>query len=167
MVRQPLPIPAVRLARYEDASQISAILLHYAPLVVTEQNSPLAQKIFAGSTVDGVRARLSDARYVFLCAERESQITGIISLCDNCTIVHFFVRDGFRGQRIGSALWQHARQLSRSKGNDVAINVKSTLEAEPIYRHLGFEAAGEPQAQDGVHFVPMRFRFQKLDRSDV
>lgn len=150
----------VRFAKYEDAPQISAILLHYAPLVVTERESAWAQRIFAASTVEAVRASLSDASYVFLCAERSSQIAGIISLHNNSAIGHFFVREGLRGQGIGSALWHHAKQLSLTKGNDGAISVKSTLEAEPIYTHFGFEAVGEPRAQDGVHFVPMRFRFQ-------
>jgi len=159
MTRPLSPSALVRAAKHEDAVQISEILLYYAPLVVTDRDSPWAQEIFAGSTVEAVRARLSDTSYVFLCAERDSRITGIISLHDNKAIAHFFVRDGCRGQRIGSALWQNARELSLSKGNDVAIDVKSTLEAEPIYRHFGFEAVGEPQSQDGVHFVPMRFRF--------
>jgi len=94
---------------------------------------------------------LSDSRRIFLVAEYDGQIVGIITLSGSSRrrIMHkgelgISVRKQFWGKGIGSALMEEALQIAKEKGfKKIQLEVMSNNHrAISIYKKFGFEVEG-------------------------
>ncbi len=95
-----------------------------------------------------------------LVAEEDGRITGVLELRWPDRIALFFVEAPGRG--LGRRLFDEALTLCRNKcpGPGV-LTVHSSRHAVPVYRHFGFEPAGDERSEAGITYLPMEYRFER------
>ena len=90
-------------------------------------------------------------------ASTDSSVGMIRSEFPNVIVIENNENKGFaaaNNQGIARALWNHV--LNRSGNRSFSVN--SSTYAVPAYERLGFKATDDPQAQDGLVFVPMAYQ---------
>ncbi|MFD2452950.1 GNAT family N-acetyltransferase [Ideonella paludis] len=95
------------------------------------------------------------ARSLFLVAERDERVVGMIMVKDLSYVGQFFVAADVQGQGIGSALWAAALSRVQCERGATEFTVYASIAAEPVYRRFGFLPTGPATVQGGFHCVPM------------
>ncbi len=90
---------------------------------------------------------------VALAAER--QAIGTARLLSDGHIGRMAVLKDWRGQGVGSALFQALLELARAKGM-VVVALNAQTHAAGFYRRFGFSQAGEEFVEAGIPHVAMR-----------
>ncbi|YAI81988.1 MAG: GNAT family N-acetyltransferase [cyanobacterium endosymbiont of Rhopalodia sterrenbergii] len=86
---------------------------------------------------------------IWLC-KMNTQLIGILEINQNNHILLFFVKENYRGQKIGKILFNHAKSQVLGK-----ITANSTDYALPIYPKLGFVKTGPAVNRGGVIVSPV------------
>ena len=147
----------IRAARVEDAEAISALITSLAHHGLADADDPgAAAAFFATVTPDAIAGALADARYRYYVAQADGVLAGVIGMRDAGHLYHLFVAEPFRGRGIAARLWDLARAEALAQGNPGRFTVNSTRFAIPVYERLGFVAADELQAREGLVYLPMR-----------
>jgi GNAT superfamily N-acetyltransferase len=132
--------------------------------------SVLAEKFIAPDFTDEGRDHLLDsmtpaaiAKYIrsgyrYHVAEDEDEIVGIVGVRENSHLYHLFVAESHQGHGLAKALWKKAMNESLCRGNPGEFTVNSSLNAQPVYEHLGFVAQSEPVTKHGVIYTPMNLK---------
>jgi predicted N-acetyltransferase YhbS len=146
---------SIRPAEPDDASQISALVCILADALLVDPMSEEARSFYAVMQPARIASNMAKEDRFYLVAEVAGEIVGMILVLNNNYIGQFFVQGTRQGQGIGSALWRAALSRAKQAGSDGAFTVKSSLGAEPIYQHLGFQAVGGESVDSGFRFIPM------------
>lgn len=95
--------------------------------------------------------------HVFWGAHQEDMLLGVIALRDGYShIALFFVKEGYLGQGIGTALFRHVLPMRTKE----YITVNSSPFAVPVYRRLGFTETASEQVVNGIRFTPMIYGYR-------
>ncbi len=99
-----------------------------------------------------------------LVAEEDGRITGVLELRWPDRIALFFV--DVPGHGVGRHLFEEALKLcAEGRPGLEAVTVHSSRHAVPVYRHFGFESAGEERTEEGITYLPMEYRFERAGRA--
>ncbi|MCB1190465.1 MAG: GNAT family N-acetyltransferase [Leptospiraceae bacterium] len=99
---------------------------------------------------------------IFL-AEKEigKELIGLLELRDYNHISLLFVKPEWQKMGIAKMLFDQIKPLSLAKGTEI-ITVNSSPNAFNIYKKLGFQIVGKELEKDGIRFIPMKFKFNRL-----
>ena len=94
--------------------------------------------------------------YLYLVAEIDGQVAGVITMKDRSHIYHLFIDGPYHGRGIGKALWVHMLERLKEDGPlPKVFTVNSSDFALDFYPKLGFQPTGPKQEMDGIPFTPM------------
>lgn len=98
-----------------------------------------------------------------MVAESDNRIIGIIEIRDYNHVSLLFVRE--RGKGVARDLFRHAlEECIESAPGLKEITVHSSPYAVTIYEKLGFIAAGEERAENGIVYIPMKYSVTRFHR---
>ena len=81
-------------------------------------------------------------------------ILGIIATKDITHIALFFVDGKYHRSGVGRQLWRTV--LADNNCNEITVN--SSIYAQEVYKHFGFEQADTIQESDGIKYIPMKYK---------
>ena len=145
-----------RLANQADAAAISSLVLSLASDMLVEPEGEEAQRFYAAMSPMALTTYLEMPSRLYVVAEVEGQVQGMIMVRENNYIGQFFVALPHQGKGIGSALWHFALAQARSFGGTGEFKVNSSLAAVPVYSRFGFTVTGTAEVENGFKFIPMR-----------
>lgn len=101
-------------------------------------------------------AERSKADTFTIIGYQEQQAVGIIEIKEYCHVALFFVKPEYQKRGYGKALFNEALSIISSQKNDIRkLTVKSSLNAVPSYKQLGFKIKAKEQCYNGIRFIPM------------
>lgn len=104
---------------------------------------------------DALRERIYKGA-LFLLAEVETTLAGMIEMNGSSHITLLFVDAAFQGRGISRELLRHALDICKQRLPDLdLVTVHSSPYAVEIYRRLGFVALSPQQKRSGILYTPM------------
>ena len=103
-----------------------------------------------------IRGYVSANNFLYLVAEDEGELAGVIALRDNSHIYHLFVALPHQRKGLGRSLWLLVKQAALQGGNGGRFTINSSLNAVPVYERFGFIPIGPKVEKHGVAFMPMQ-----------
>lgn len=147
--------PTIREAGRTDAPAIARLAIRECVRHVRADCSPAGFRLLLATLVArATQARLDDAAYRYWIAADGDELVGLCALRDTTHLYHLFVASERHGEGTGSRLWNTARTVTGS----AEYTVNASTFAVPVYRRLGFKAAGGALTANGVRSWPMRLR---------
>lgn len=146
----------LRPATADDAAAISALILSLQPYLTIAPDGAGAEEFLVTLQPDIIRRNLQAENYHYLLACEGDALAGVVAVRDNTHLFSLYVGVPWHGRGVGKRLWQAARDAALARGNTGSFTVNSSAYAAPMYRRLGFRAAGEMAEMHGIRFIPMR-----------
>jgi GNAT superfamily N-acetyltransferase len=148
----------IRLAEPADLPAMTELIERQLRKHVLRDCTREGANALVASVEPAALQRNMDAGYTYHVAAAADMIYGVVGMKPPCHLHHLFVADVMQRQGLGRKLWQVARDsVCLQQSLPPVFTANSSLAAVPFYRHLGFDASGEPQEQNGVRFQPMRY----------
>jgi len=147
----------IRTATIDDAQAISELLVtlsraHIAP-AFGEEGRQILLNSMTPEAIEGFMA----AGFRYHVAVEEDRVVGVVGTRDESHLFHLFVADAFQGQGLATRLWHVGRDACLASGSNPGyFTVNSSLNAQQVYLHFGFEPLGGVREGGGVRDVPMR-----------
>ncbi|MEM1403887.1 MAG: GNAT family N-acetyltransferase [Pseudomonadota bacterium] len=147
----------IRPASREDAVAISELLVALSKAHIAMAFGEEGKRNLIGSmTPDSIEGYMEEG-FRFHVAVEGPRVVGVVGTRDESHLFHLFVHDDFQGQGLATQLWHVGRDACIDSGkNPGHFTVNSSLNAQQVYRHFGFEPLGGIREGGGVRDVPMR-----------
>jgi predicted N-acetyltransferase YhbS len=145
----------VRAATSSDASSIGIVIRGESSEFLVDPASAEAERFFAALEPAAIKKMMAEPTRLYLVAEDEGSVVGMIMVRDQNYISQFFVAATHQRQGVGRLLWEQALKTVVSSGATGEFSVSSSLAAERIYARFGFVPTGKPTSQNGFRFIPM------------
>ena len=148
----------IRPAVAADAPKISSLIHLRSHLLTVDPTGEGAEPFFASIRPDAIQNYITSQDFSYMVAEEKDRVVGVAALRNNSHLFNLFVDYEIQGQGVAGKLWASLREAALQNGNQGEFTVNASLNALPIYRHLGFVEVGEPMVKDGVGYVPMKLQ---------
>ncbi|WP_119156549.1 GNAT family N-acetyltransferase [Caldimonas tepidiphila] len=148
----------IRIARADDAANISALLKRVAPAFTLHPQGLGAEAFLQGLEPEAVRGFLTAENVVCHVAVAGARLAGMLAIREHRHLFRLAVDPAFQGRGTGRALWRQAQAAALAAGNRDRFTVDSTRSALPFYERLGFRVTGPLVETRGLAFVPMELR---------
>ncbi len=145
----------VRVASPADAQRISALIQALSKPFLVSPSGEGAESFLASISESAIHGYVSSHNFVYLVAESENELAGVVALRDNSHLFHLFVAQRFQGKGCGAELWQMVKSGATRAGNPGKFTVNSSLNAVPVYERFGFVVSGPVVHTHGIAFQPM------------
>lgn len=146
----------IREAGIDDSGLISRMVSVLAEKFVTPGFTDEGRDHLLDSMSPTAIAKYIRSGYRYHLAEIEDEIVGVVAIRENSHLYHLFVAETHQGRGLARALWKKAMNEALCRGNPGEFTVSSSLNAQPVYEHLGFVAQSEPITKHGVTYTPMK-----------
>ena len=146
----------IREAEIDDSGRISRMVSVLAEKFITPGFTDEGRDNLLDSMKPAAIAKYIRSGYRYYVAEDEDEIVGIVGIRENSHLYHLFVAESHQGRGLAKALWNKAMDESLRRGNPGEFTVSSSLNAQPVYEHLGFVAKSKPITKHGVTYTPMK-----------
>jgi len=146
----------VRSATEADAGRISSLILSLSGQFMISPDGAGTEPFLESISEHAIRGYVSATNFLYLVAEAEGELTGVIALRDNSHIYHLFVAQSHQGKGLGRSLWLLVKQAALRTGNSGRFTVNSSLNAVAVYERFGFIPIGPKVEKHGVAFMPMQ-----------
>ena len=108
-------------------------------------------------------AKRHDEGDIFLVAELDRNIVGMIAMRDTRHIALLFVEKAYQRKGIARRLVQQGAATCRKHNPTLSkITVNASPNAVSAYEHIGFRAVAEEQEKNGIRFIPMELTGNRL-----
>ena len=146
----------VRFASVSDASAIAELIYStsLACCFTSEQPCPEWFKVSVTSTK--IANQLESAKMVWVVAEIDQSLVGVLAVSDSKNVKYFFVHLAHQKAGIGKNLWKFASNKGLLGSS---VTVRSSLIAVSVYEHLGFKVTEPPQEFNGLHYQTMEANY--------
>ena len=148
----------IREAKIDDSDPISRMVSVLAEKFITPGFTDEGRDHLLDSMTPAAIAKYIRSGYRYQVAEDDNQIVGIVAIRDNSHLYHLFVAESHQGRGLAKALWKKAMNEALCLGNPGEFTVSSSLNAQPVYEHLGFVAQSKPVTKHGVSYTPMKLK---------
>lgn len=145
----------IRSATEADAAQISSLIRSLGGQMLVSPDGSGAEAFLDSIAEQAVRGYISACNFLYLVAEIEHELLGVVALRDNSHLYHLFVARAHQGKGLGRSLWLAVKQAALRAGNGGRFTVNSSLNAIPVYERFGFIPSGAKVEKHGVAFLPM------------
>jgi GNAT superfamily N-acetyltransferase len=145
----------VRVASPADAKRIGALIQALSKPFLVSPSGEGAEPFLASIGEAAIEGYISSPNFVYLVADCEGELAGVVALRDNSHLFHLFVAQRFQGRGWGRQLWQVVESAARQAGNPGRFTVNSSLNAVPVYERFGFVVSGPAVQTHGIAFQPM------------
>jgi GNAT superfamily N-acetyltransferase len=146
----------IRTATDEDATPVSELILSVAHYFTVNPQGEGADDFLKTIQPQEIRRYISGENFIYLVAEINGEIGGVVGIRDHKHLYHLFVAPQHQRKGIARALWENARNKAIAAGNIEGFTVNSTRYAVPVYEKFGFIATGPIVETQGIAFVPMK-----------
>ena len=110
-------------------------------------------------SIGQIMERYKKGNHFFLTAKDQDKIVGVIEVRDFNHISLLFVDKVYHRKGIASMLLKKAVELClKVKPKLEELEVNSSPYAEHIYEKLGFAKTEDKQEQDGIIYIPMKYK---------
>lgn len=148
----------IREAEIDDSGPISRMVSVLAEKFITPDFTDEGREHLLDSMTPAAIAKYIRSGYRYHVAEDEDEIVGIVGVRENSHLYHLFVAESHQGHGLAKALWKKAMNESLCRGNPGEFTVNSSLNAQPVYEHLGFVTLSKPITKHGVIYTPMKLK---------
>ena len=146
----------IREAEIDDSGPISRMVCVLATKFIAPDFTGEGRDHLLDSMTPASIAKYIRSGYRYHVAEDGNEIVGIVGVRENSHLYHLFVAESHQGRGLAKALWKKAMNESLCRGNPGEFTVSSSLNAQPVYEHLGFVALSKPITKHGVTYTPMK-----------
>lgn len=150
----------IRRATLDDARAIGVLVRRGTRRdVLPDQSAAAGAYLMATMTARAERARMREG-YRYHVAEIGGRLAGVVATRDDSHVYRLFVSARFQRRGVGRALWRKALGDCRKRAGTRRFTLNASAFALPVYRRLGFAAAGPARSQGpaAVTTTPMVFR---------
>ena len=148
-----------RLAKEQDAAEISALIVSSATNAIADFNDDAWQLFLQMNDEKGVLQRINDPSVLMYCVEKNAQLAGMICVRGWQKIELMFVLPESSNQGIARMLWQHVKMICEKRGY-YSFWVRSSSNAIPVYQSFGFVTQGELSSSYGITYQLMELEGQ-------
>jgi N-acetylglutamate synthase-like GNAT family acetyltransferase len=145
----------VREATEKDVAAISELLIQLAERFIVGGYSEEGRNNLLKSMSPGAIRAYFEQGYRYHVGETDGAIIGVVATKDNSHLFHLFVQETCQGRGYARALWEVAKADCLARGSPGRFTVNSSLNAQDVYRSLGFEPTDGIRDSGGVKFIPM------------
>jgi GNAT superfamily N-acetyltransferase len=141
----------------EEAVVVDLVLSVFSEFVALQfSNEGIAEfKNFA--TKKALLDRLKSGS-LFIVAQYEQEIIGMIEMRDNSHIALLFVKNTYQKKGIAKKLLQKAIAHCKNRNHHIKkITVNASPNAYDAYLHIGFKGEKTVKTVNGIQFIPMEF----------
>ncbi|MBA4256502.1 MAG: GNAT family N-acetyltransferase [Polaromonas sp.] len=146
----------IRSATDADAARISGLIQSLSGPFFLSPDGSGAELFLQSVTEQAIRGYVSASNFLYLIAEAENELAGVVALRDNTHLYHLFVARTHQGKGLGRSLWLCVKQAALRAGNSGRFTVNASLNAIPIYERFGFIPSSPKVEKHGVAFMPMQ-----------
>jgi len=151
----PAPV-TLRPATAADCAAVSALILGLAEVFLNGADPADATGFLSTLTPAALQDFFADPAIDAWVALDGGDVVGIASMKEHRHLYHLFVQPHQQGRGVARRLWDRLRTRALAGGNTGVFTVNASLNAVPVYRHLGFVTVDAPQARHGVRYQPMQ-----------
>jgi GNAT superfamily N-acetyltransferase len=155
----------IREAEIDDSGPISRMVSVLAEKFITPDFTDEGRDHLLNSMTPAAIAKYIRSGYRYHVAEDEDEIVGIVGIRENSHLYHLFVAESHQGRGLAKVLWKKAMNESLCRGNPGEFTVNSSLNAQPVYEHLGFVTQSKPITKHGVTYTPMKLEISTANKS--
>jgi len=148
----------IREADIDDSDPISRLVSVLTEKFIVSDFTDKGRENLLDSMTPAAIAKYIRSGYRYHVAEDEDKIVGIVAIRENSHLYHLFVAESHQGRGLAKALWKKAMNEALCLGNPGEFTVSSSLNAQPVYEHLGFVAQSKPITKHGVSYTPMKLK---------
>ena len=146
---------SIRLAKITDSSRLSFVFLETASMLKSiDFNDDGWRFLSRGNTSEAFERRLTMDNYFACVYQVGDLIVGYIAMLDNEKIDHMFVLEEHQNKGIAKRLWAYAKV----RGGSGKFWVRSSSQAEAVYKSFGFKRAVEHQTENGISSCLMQLQ---------
>lgn len=142
----------IRDAQVIDAQDVSELIYSTSLACCFTMEQPCPDWFEQSVNPTHIEKFINDAEMDWLVAFDDTHLVGVLAINGRNHVKYYFVSPNYQGKGVGKALWNVASQ----KGIlDKSLTVRSSLNAVPVYEHLGFVAVEPPKIFNGLHYQTM------------
>ena len=142
----------IRLASVSDASAIAELIYSTSLACCFTPEQPCPEWFKVSVTPTQIANHLESEKMVWVVAEEDQSLVGVLSVSDSINVKYFFVHPAHQKVGIGKKLWLFASNKGLLSGT---VTVRSSLFAVPVYERLGFKISEPPKEFKGLHYQTM------------
>lgn len=146
----------IRKAIVDDICDISALMIRTAKQHITPAlDEKTAVSLLASMSGESLQ-QYFDAGHNYYVAIIGHKIVGVIGMKAVSHLLHLFVSDAFQGRGIARKLWKTAKEAALNRVELLDFTVNSVINAQAVYKKLGFVPINGIRTRNGFSDVPMR-----------
>ena len=142
----------IRLASVSDASAIAELIYSTSLACCFTPEQPCPEWFKESVTPTQIASHLESEKMVWVVAEEDQSLVGVLSVSDSINVKYFFVHPAHQKVGIGMKLWLFASNKGLLGSS---VTVRSSLFAVPVYERLGFKATEPTKEFNGLHYQTM------------
>jgi GNAT superfamily N-acetyltransferase len=144
-----------------DARAISVLIDSFSRDFLSSSKANAAS-FFELTSPKKEREYICSPRYIFAKASYQDTLIAVAVVRDASHLFHLFVRKDYQRRGLGRNLWLHVKGLAFKAGNQGWFTVNAAIKSVSFYEKLGFIVESTIVDEDGVLFIPMRFKSSTL-----
>lgn len=146
----------IRRISEEDLPEVIELILHVFKIDVAGSFSAEGVREFLVTTPGEIVAGFKNGN-IFLAAESNGALVGVLNMTDAGYLFSLFVNPGNQGAGIGRALLSAGiAELKSRRPNVDRLTFKASRNAIAIYRHWGCVETGPEIEKRGIRAMPMK-----------
>lgn len=147
----------IRPGTRSDAAAISKLLTSLATKYIVSMLIDEGRNKLLNSMTSEAIEGFFDNGFRYHVGEIGGKIIGVVGTRDDSHLFHLFVDDRFQGKGYSSQLWSAGKAACLESGNNPGyFTVNSSINAQDVYKHWGFEPIGDIRERGGVKDIPMK-----------
>ncbi len=152
-MNQPLVFRPIEPA---DADAVSRLILAAFDEFIANEYTEEGRREFAQFVEPAAITDRASAGHLFLLAEQDGRLAGVIELRNHDHVSLLFVDGAFQHQGVARELLARALAVARPARPDLErVTVNSSRFGVPAYERLGFRQTGPERTVNGIVFIPM------------
>ncbi len=145
-----------RPMRPADTEAVSRLILAAFEEFIADEYTDEGRREFARFVEPAALTARTTEGHLFLLAEAEGRLAGVIELRNHDHVSLLFVDQSFQHQGVARELLTRALAVARPARPDLErVTVNSSRFGVPVYERLGFRQTGPERTVNGIVFIPM------------
>ncbi|MCL1126138.1 GNAT family N-acetyltransferase [Shewanella surugensis] len=153
----------IRKAIPSDINEMSALMMCSAKQHITPILDEKAEVLLLNSMSTDKLAQYFDEDHDYYVAIIDDQIVGLIGMKAVSHLLHLFVSDAFQGRGLARRLWKTAKMAALNGAELMAFTVNSAINAQKVYKKLGFVPIDGIRTCNGFSDIPMTLTLSNVD----
>lgn len=141
--------------REDESRKVSRLIMSVFKSDLASDFTIAGRQVFKEAMAAGQIQQNSENGSLFLIAEDEQQIIGVLAMKNFCHLDSLFVAKEKQRNGVARALWQEALTICKSSKGTKHFTVNASNCAIPVFERFGFRLTGETKRIKNQVYTPM------------